>query len=61
MPKKLFYQGRHCHGQITQIKFLKSRPKATPQKVLNMLKTTYSKKSRPQSDFEMIEALGPIL
>ena len=38
------------------IKFLKSRPKATPQKVLNMLKTTYSKKSRPQSDFEMIRS-----
>ena len=35
-------------------KFLNSRPKATPEKVLNMLKTIYAKKSGPESDYEMV-------
>jgi len=36
------------------IKFLNSRPKATPEKVLNMLKTIYAKKSGPESDYEVV-------
>tara|TARA_R110002020_G_scaffold163671_3_gene349797 strand:+ start:1199 stop:1696 length:498 start_codon:yes stop_codon:yes gene_type:complete len=36
------------------IKFLNSRPKATPHKVLNMLKTTYSKKSGSESNYQVV-------
>ena len=36
------------------IKFLNSNPKATPEKVLNMLKTIYSKRSGPESGYEVV-------
>jgi len=36
------------------IKFLNSKPRATPEKVLNMLKTSYGKKSGPESDYEVV-------
>jgi hypothetical protein len=36
------------------IKFLNSRPKATPEKVLNILRTTYGKRSGPESDYEVL-------
>jgi hypothetical protein len=36
------------------IKFLNSKSKATPEKVLNILRTTYGKKSGPESGYEVI-------
>ena len=36
------------------IKFLNSKPKATPEKVLNILRTTYAKKSGPESGYEVV-------
>ena len=36
------------------IKFLNSKPKATPEKVLNMLKTIYAKKDGPESGYEVM-------
>ena len=36
------------------IKFLNSKPKATPEKVLNMLKTIYAKKDGPESGYEVV-------
>ena len=36
------------------IKFLNSKPKATPEKVLNILRTTYGKRSGPESDYEVL-------
>lgn len=36
------------------IKFLNSKPRATPEKVLNMLKTIYKGKSGQESDYEVV-------
>ena len=36
------------------IKFLNSKPRATPEKVLNMLKTIYGKKGGEESDYEVV-------
>ena len=41
------------------IKFLNSKPKATPEKVLNMLKTTYGKRNTPESSYEVVRASWP--
>ena len=38
----------------TVIEYLNSKPKATPKKVLNMLKTTYGKRGGGESDFEVV-------